>query len=150
VLRQLISGIIQIGLQVYVFDVLAEKIRNARREADALNSSLKKQAIAQAAGSLFGPIGSVVGSIFGGFFADGGRIQSGQFGVVGEQGPELVSGPANVTPMDEVGGGSTNVSFNISTIDSTDFDTLLTTRQDLIIGLINRGLAERGRRSLTA
>lgn len=150
VLRQLISGIIQIGLQVYVFDVMAEKIRNARREADALNSTLKKQAIAQAAGSLFGPIGSVVGSIFGGFLADGGRLQSGQFGVVGEEGPEIITGPANVTPMDEVGGGSTNVTFNISTIDATDFDTLLTTRQDLIIGLINRGLAERGRRSLTA
>ena len=91
-----------------------------------------------------------MGSIFGGFFADGGRIQSGQFGVVGEEGPEIVQGPANVTPMDEAGGGSTNVTFNISTIDATDFDTLLTTRQDLIVGLINRSLAERGRRSLTA
>ena len=70
--------------------------------------------------------------------------------MVGEAGPEIVTGPANVTPMDEMATGSTNVTFNISTIDATDFDTLLTTRQDLILGLINRGLAERGRRSLTA
>jgi len=146
VLRQLISGLIQIGLQVFVFDVLAEKIRKARNEADKLTSSLKRQALVKTATSFLGPIGS----FFGGFFADGGRIQSGQFGVVGEAGPEVVTGPANVTPMDELATGSTNVTFNISTIDATDFDTLLTTRQDLILGLINRGLAERGRRSLTA
>ena len=147
VLRQLISGIIQLGLQVFVFDVLAEKMRKARNEADKLTASLKRQALIKTASSFLGPIGS----FFGGFFADGGRIQSGQVGVVGEAGPELVSGPANVTPLDDAGtGGTTNVTFNISTIDATDFDTLLTTRQDLIIGLINRGLAERGRRSLTA
>ena len=146
VLRQLISGLIQIGLQVFVFDVLAEKIRNARNEADKLTASLKRQALVKTATSFLGPIGS----FFGGFFADGGRIQSGQFGVVGEAGPEIVTGPANVTPMDEMATGPTNVTFNISTIDATDFDTLLTTRQDLILGLINRGLAERGRRSLTA
>ena len=150
VLRQLISGLVQLGIEIFVFDVLREKIKGARLEAEALNRQLRSQAMGQALGSMFGPIGSVVGSIFGGFFADGGRIQSGQFGVVGENGPEIVSGPANVTPMDEAGEGTTNVTFNISTIDATDFDTLLTTRQDLIIGLINRGLAERGRRSLTA
>ena len=129
---------------------MREKIKGARLEAEALNRQLRSQAMGQALGSIFGPIGSVVGSFFGGLFADGGRIQSGTFGIVGEEGPEIVSGPANVTPMDEVGSGTTNVTFNISTIDATDFDTLLTTRQDLIIGLINRGLAERGRRSLTA
>ena len=130
-----------------MFDVLREKIKAARIEADKLTSSLKRQALIKTASSFLGPIGS----FFGGFFADGGRIQSGQVGVVGEAGPELVSGPANVTPLDDAGtGGTTNVTFNISTIDATDFDTLLTTRQDLIIGLINRGLAERGRRSLTA
>jgi tape measure domain-containing protein len=34
---------------------------------------------------------------FAGAFADGGRIPAGQFGLVGERGPELVSGPATVT-----------------------------------------------------
>ena len=43
-----------------------------------------------------------------------------------------------------------NVTFNINTLDASDFDDLLMRRQDLIIGLINRGLAERGKRSLTA
>lgn len=36
---------------------------------------------------------------FAGLFADGGKIGSNEFGIVGEKGPELVSGPAAVTPM---------------------------------------------------
>lgn len=43
-----------------------------------------------------------IGKLFAGFFADGGFIPAGRFGVVGEEGPELISGPANITPM---GGG---------------------------------------------
>jgi hypothetical protein len=40
-----------------------------------------------------------IGKLFSGFFADGGLIPAGHFGVVGEAGPELVSGPTMVTPM---------------------------------------------------
>jgi hypothetical protein len=47
-----------------------------------------------------------IGKMFSGFFAEGGLIPAGHFGVVGEAGPELVSGPARVTPM---GGGGINV-----------------------------------------
>lgn len=41
---------------------------------------------------------------FAGAFADGGHIPQGQWGIVGERGPEVVQGPANVTPMSQVGG----------------------------------------------
>lgn len=37
---------------------------------------------------------------FAGLFAHGGHIPSGSFGIVGEKGPEVVQGPANVTPAD--------------------------------------------------
>jgi len=47
---------------------------------------------------------------FAGGFADGGTIPAGQFGVVGEQGPEFISGPATITPM---GGGSVTVNVSI-------------------------------------
>ena len=40
---------------------------------------------------------------FGGFFADGGLIRAGQWGIVGERGPEIVRGPASVTPMKAAG-----------------------------------------------
>lgn len=38
---------------------------------------------------------------FAGFFADGGIIPKGKFGVVGEKGPEFVSGPVGVTNQDQ-------------------------------------------------
>ena len=56
-----------------------------------------------------GGLGSILSSVFAGFFADGGRIPRGQFGIVGEAGPEFVSGPAMVTPM----GGGTRVQVNV-------------------------------------
>ena len=64
------------------------------------------QAIQAAISGLFQPQGGAeggvfaqLGSLFAGFFADGGRIGSGRIGMVGERGPELVAGPATVTPM---------------------------------------------------
>ena len=41
--------------------------------------------------------GGFLGALFAGFFDGGGQIPSGKFGVVGERGAELVSGPAHVT-----------------------------------------------------
>ena len=40
-------------------------------------------------GGGFGSILSSVGNMFGGFFADGGTLKAGQFGIVDERGPEL-------------------------------------------------------------
>ncbi|GGX63308.1 hypothetical protein GCM10007385_35550 [Tateyamaria omphalii] len=40
--------------------------------------------------------GGLLSSLFAGLFDQGGNIPSGQFGIVGERGPELVSGPASV------------------------------------------------------
>jgi hypothetical protein len=54
-----------------------------------------------------GGFGSVVSSLFAGFFATGGTIPAGQFGIVGERGPELAfagSGPMQIMPL---GGGMT-------------------------------------------
>lgn len=60
------------------------------------------------AGGLSGASGfGGFGKLFSGFFADGGSIPAGKFGIVGERGPELVSGPATVTP----GGGGANITI---------------------------------------
>lgn len=50
---------------------------------------------------LFGGAGG--GLSFGGLFAAGGRIGAREFGIVGERGPELIRGPAVVTPMSRAG-----------------------------------------------
>lgn len=59
-------------------------------------------------GGIFGGGGKA--KKFAGGFALGGTIPPGQWGIVGERGPEVVQGPANVTPMDGAG-GTTIVQF---------------------------------------
>jgi hypothetical protein len=46
---------------------------------------------------------------FGGFFADGGNLGAGKWGIAGEAGPELIHGPANISPAGKLGGGSPNI-----------------------------------------
>lgn len=83
--------------------------------------------------------------------------------LVGERGPELFvpNSDGYIVPNNKLstGGGSAygmsspgnmNITFNINTVDARDFDQLLLTRQEMIIGMINKGLYERGKRSLTA
>ena len=65
-----------------------------------------------------------VGSIFGGFFADGGTLPAGKIGIVGERGPEFISGPATITPMTG-GGGSTQVTYNINAVDALSFKQMV-------------------------
>jgi len=108
----------------------------------------------------------------GGAVQEGGQPQARALGgptagnmpyLVGERGPELFvpSSNGNIIPNDKLNmgegsaygmssPGNMNITFNINTVDARDFDKLLMTRQDMIIGLINRGLQERGKRSLTA
>ena len=100
--------------------------------------------IADAVGGLFGGGGGdsgggffdSIGSLFDGFFANGGQIGAGKFGVVGENGPELVSGPANVAPM---GGGSTSVTYNINAVDAASFKQMLAQDPSFIYGLSMQG-----------
>lgn len=53
---------------------------------------------------LYGAGGSGLMSLFDGFFAGGGKIGSGRWGIAGEAGPEIITGPATVTPMGGDGG----------------------------------------------
>ena len=93
------------------------------------------------------------GSMFAGFFAEGGKIPAGKFGIVGEQGPELIGGPGTVTPLNTTqmttsSEGDVNINFNINTIDARGFDELLVSRRATISGIINQGLNRQGRTAL--
>lgn len=48
---------------------------------------------------------NVGGMTFGGLYANGGTLGAGQWGIAGEAGPEVIHGPARITPMDKMGGG---------------------------------------------
>jgi hypothetical protein len=43
-------------------------------------------------------------------FEDGGSLASGKVGIAGEAGPELISGPANITPMNDLMGAFSTMS----------------------------------------
>lgn len=77
---------------------------------------------------------------FAGLFANGGTIPSGQFGIVGEAGPEIVTGPATVTPM---GAGGGTVIYNINAVDAPSFQQLVARDPKFI-----HAVAEKGRQGL--
>lgn len=83
-----------------------------------------------------GTAGSGLGNIFGGFFANGGFLPSGKFGIAGESGPELITGPANITPLDGVGG---NVTYNINAVDALSFRQLVARDPGFIHAVAQKG-----------
>ena len=99
-------------------------------------------------GGIFSSIFSGIGSIFGGFFSQGGYLSAGKVGIVGESGPELISGPATITPMDEAGGGTTQVIFNINSIDTQTGTQFLLDNKKSIEGIIQNAYTRRGRQGI--
>jgi tape measure domain-containing protein len=92
--------------------------------------------------SIFGK-GGPAGSLFAGLFAEGGRIPSGKYGIVGERGPELVRGPANVTSARDtaamMGGGITQVTYNINAVDSMSFKQMVARDPEFIYSVTQMG-----------
>lgn len=94
--------------------------------------------------SIFGK-GGPMGNLFAGLFAEGGRIPGGKYGIVGERGPELVRGPAHVIGTDETasmmggGGGITQVTYNISAVDSRSFKDLVASDPAFIYNVTRAG-----------
>jgi tape measure domain-containing protein len=71
-------------------------------------------------------LGGMLGTLLGGMFDNGGTVPSNKFGIVGERGPELVSGPAKVynraktaREMQNASGRGGNITFALE----GDFDS---------------------------
>ena len=88
---------------------------------------------------ILGSIGTGIKNIFGGFFANGGTLGAGKFGIAGENGPELISGPAQITPM--TAGGQ--VTYNINAVDARSFQELVASDPEFLFAV-----TETGRQSL--
>ncbi len=97
-------------------DGFLEQLANTLRRALANIAASK---VFETLGGLFGGGGMFTG-LFAGLFADGGRIPAGQFGIVGEAGPEIAYGPATIVPQGAgMGGGITvNQTVNAQGADS--------------------------------
>jgi hypothetical protein len=74
----------------------------------------------------------------------------GQGYLVGEKGPEIFtpSTAGTMTPNDQLGGGATNVTFNIIANDTKGFDQLLMQRKGMITKIISDAQLEKGRRQI--
>ncbi len=98
--------------------------------ADAAVKALLRIAAQRAAfaigSALGGPLGGIVAQSFAGAFADGGFIGPGQFGLVGEEGPELAFGGRtglNIQPQAATAGGPGIVINNTNIIEGMDFSS---------------------------
>ena len=89
----------------------------------------------QSSGGFFDSIIGGAKKLFGGFFANGGYLPAGQFGIVGERGPEMIMGPASITPGAR--GGSMNVTINA--VDAPSFQALVASDPEFIYSVAQRG-----------
>ena len=84
--------------------------------------------------------------------ASGGAVSKGKPVVVGERGPELFvpnqTGQITQNARGTGGGGSTNVNFNITTLDARGFDQMLVQNRGTITQIINQAVNERGSKNL--
>ncbi len=111
-----------------------------------LFKSLMTEIIKMQANKMFLALFGGAQSFFSGLFMDkGGYIPTGQFGIVGEKGPEIVNGPARVTGRMEtarqLGGGSSgpNIVYNISAVDVQSFRQALARDPQYIYNLTRVG-----------
>lgn len=85
-------------------DVFKSMSGSITQELTQLSAQLAKSSflkvISMLAGKMFGGV-TLGGMSFGGFYANGGTLGAGQWGIAGEAGPEIVHGPARVTPMNK-------------------------------------------------
>lgn len=84
--------------------------------ASRIFSSLGQQGLEGLGTALFGAIFGGGNSGFAGLFSTGGRLGAGQWGIAGEAGvPEVVHGPAQITPITSIGGVSGRPVVNMKT-----------------------------------
>ena len=89
----------------------------------------------------------------------GGQVLAGESYVVGERGPEVLTmGGSNgrIITNEALRGNNqsnnetnvSNVSFNITANDSRGFDELLQSRRGTIVSMINKAMANKGKRAI--
>jgi hypothetical protein len=108
----------------------------------------------QAAGAIgpFPESGGFLSSLFSGFaglFADGGNIPAGQWGIAGERGPEIITGPASVIPVGPAPSRAQDrapvqhITFNVTSPDAPSF-----ARSEPQISALLARAAARGQRNI--
>jgi lambda family phage tail tape measure protein len=120
----------------FINSILEELLRSQVRQlmAQVFNIGGGGGRTAGGGSGLFGSIGNLLG------FANGGIIPTNDPVIVGERGPEILSGVAGrvVTPNEALG-GSTNVVYNISAVDARSFKELVASDPSFIYAVTEQG-----------
>ena len=145
ILRQVISGIVQIALEVFIFDRLREKIKEMNGELGKSSRLMAHLKLTQE----FGIFGFVGGFALPTPRAAGGNVRAGQPYLVGEAGHEMFvpSQNGNIVPNNQLGGGQ-NINITINANDTQGFDELLIKRRATIVNVINDALNSQGKEAL--
>lgn len=108
-LEGLISGTMSVK------DAFKSMAQSISQQLSQLAAELIKSSILKFIGIAAGGMGgfTVGGMSFGGFYANGGHLGSGQWGIAGENGPEIIRGPANIVPMDQMGSASPQMNVTV-------------------------------------
>ena len=118
--------------------VEAEKLNLMKSQNTELKRKILLNALSGGGGFSFG-------------FAKGGAVSKGRPILVGENGPEIFR-PNSTGQIEQsargTGGGATQVTFNINTLDASGFEDLLVRSRGTITQLINNAVNERGKESL--
>ena len=128
-------------------DAIMTFVETGKLSFKDLFKSLMTEIIKMQANKMFLALFGGAQSFFSGLFMDkGGYIPGGSFGIVGEKGPEIVNGPARVTGRMEtarqlggMGGGSQNITYNISAVDVQSFRQALARDPQYIYNLTRVG-----------
>jgi len=119
-------------------DKEAEKLNLIKSQNTQLKRQILLNALSGGGGFSFG-------------FAKGGAVSKGRPILVGENGPEIFR-PNSTGQIEQsargTGGGATQVTFNINTLDASGFEDLLVRSRGTITQLINNAVNERGKESL--
>ena len=111
--------------------------------ATSVIQDLEKIALKAAVANVMGGIPGL-GSLFGGH-AMGGSIPAGQFGLVGEQGPELIKGPATVmtdNATKDAMGSATHNTYNINAVDAKSVAQLFAENRMTLFGTVEQARRE--------
>lgn len=140
--RNFVSMMLEELLRSQVQQLFANMLGNMR---NTMGSSLVRgesggiptgSSILTGIAGLGGSILKGIGGLFGGFFADGGQLGAGRWGIAGENGPEIISGPATVTPMSMA---PTMVTYNIQAVDAASFKQLVARDPSFIYAVTQQG-----------